>query len=223
MKYILLMLILFSAIYSSCAPVFSQDKKIPVSPQTLFKRFDNKSSSDTFILVKIYNKKTKEQCKIVIENSSWRYTCRYNHIIPPKIMKGEADENYAAYMTRNHNKTFIVSDEVYKEYKMCSYDDTVFADDVKKGLAFMAKKFLDLRLKDEKKQIIDINTFKNEYYFSEKKRFDNIKVADFFGAFLEAGAIVRRQCYSGLHYIEGGEVNDALYEEWQKSQKKQRR
>lgn len=88
-------------------------------PEKIFKlRYENFSSSSSFIPLTVKNQDTQETTNIVYENTSWLYVC----VNTLKLIKNE--KQYSAYMKKNLGTTFTVPSKLYDELRHFKADDS---------------------------------------------------------------------------------------------------
>lgn len=157
----------------------------------LKKRFGEFSTAGAFVLIKIQNKKTGDKAFIVPENTDW-----FIYILEEKEYGIKDEEDYLNFMLKEYDRYFELSDEKYKELT-CSFE---------------AKKVPEFqKIKDKGINHLLENYFEKYYWspggpyvysFQDEKLEHN---RDFLMILLEMGLLVRRDCESGMIYVEAME------------------
>jgi hypothetical protein len=163
-----------------------------VSEDVLRRRFSEFSTAGAFVLVKIQNSETGEQSVIVCENTDWFLTAkRQSYPIA-------SQDEYINYMM-HYQDTFLPVPPNSYQHMAGNFDAGVhdaYTEDAALGMALIVEKYLE------------------KFYWSPggahayRIRDRNLsRSADFLRMLLEMGLVLRRECESGMVYIEAGEVD----------------
>ena len=173
-------------VFSSIA--ISQDAP---SEDILNRRYGEFSTAGAYILVCIGSEESDLKTFIVCENTDWYITLTEE----TASFKGN-DEQYLKFMIKNYNKRFSLPETVFnklvKEYS--APKNKAFETDKSKGLKHVVSKYLQK------------NTWSpGSYYYSIRiNTYQNNR--SFLRMLLELGLVVRRDCESGMIYVESKEI-----------------
>jgi len=169
-----------------------KEGKCKVTEDVLRRRFGEFSTAGAFVLVKIQDRATGERAVIVCENTDWFFAAReFDHSL-------SHEKEYTAYMIRNYGTFLPVPGKVFRELvgSFGAAQGDAYAGDAVRGIAFVAGKYLE--------------RFEWSPGGSHAYRVRDRKLAydrSFLRLLLELGLVVRRDCESGMIYVEALEID----------------
>lgn len=154
----------------------------------LKKRFGEFSTAGAFVLIKIQNKKTGDKAFIVPENTDW-----FMYVLEEKEYGIKNEEDYLNFMLKEYDRYFELSDEKYKELTGSFEAKKVpeFQEIKEKGLTYLLENYFEKYYWNPGGSYV--------YSFRDEKLEHN---RDFLMVLLEIGLVVRRECESGMIYVE---------------------
>ncbi|MEQ8188439.1 MAG: hypothetical protein ABRQ39_10765 [Candidatus Eremiobacterota bacterium] len=156
----------------------------------LRKRFEEFSTSESFVLIKIKDRNSGEKSSVVCTNTDW-YMTLYNE----KEYSFPSQKDYVDFMVKNYDKEFVLSHEAYKELIKISAAETDFEGLRGKGVDYIVKTYL--------KKYYWSPGGSYDYIFKDEKMSRN---RSFLKILLELGLIVRSDCESGMIYVESENI-----------------
>jgi hypothetical protein len=158
----------------------------------LRKRFEEFSTSESFVLIRIKDRNSGEKSSVVCTNTDW-----YMTLLNEKDYSFPFQKDYVDFMVKNYDREFILSHEAYKEL-------------IKFSEAKPVKDFEEIR--GNGVNYIVKTCFKKYYWspcgpyvyvFKDEKLSRN---RSFLKILLEFGLIVRSDCESGMIYVESENI-----------------
>jgi hypothetical protein len=162
-----------------------------VTEDVLRRRFSEFSTAGAFVLVKIQNSETGEQSVIVCENTDWYLTAKRQDY--PVANQSE----YINYMMHYQDTYLPMPGSTYQNL-VSNYgaNEQSTAEDAGRGMALIAERYLE--------KFFWSPGGSHAYRIKDRNL---SRSAAFLRLLLEMGLVVRRDCESGMIYVEAKEID----------------